>query len=225
MGRFSANEADNYGNGGGGSSFFSLKGDGDVARVRFMYNSMEDVNGYAVHQVEVDGKRRFVNCLRSYNEPKDKCPLCAAGNFQRAKLYIPLFVYDDKGKNGEVQLWERGKNFFAKISSVCARYASGDTPLVSNVFEIERHGKPNDTNTTYEIFKVDSDDTRLADLHEVPEVSGSIILDKSAADLEYYNNYGSFPSGNDAPVSRGRSEFRNEGRPTGRRTPNRADSF
>ena len=55
MGRFGASEVDNYG-GSGGSSFFTLKDDGDVARVRFMYNSMEDVVGYAVHEVEIDGK-------------------------------------------------------------------------------------------------------------------------------------------------------------------------
>ena len=42
------------------SSFFTLKDDGDVARVRFMYNSMEDVIGYAVHEVEVDGKKRYL---------------------------------------------------------------------------------------------------------------------------------------------------------------------
>lgn len=231
MGRFSVNEADNYGN-SSSSSFFSLKGDGDVARVRFMYNNMEDVSGYAVHQVEVDGKRRFVNCLRSYNEPKSKCPLCESGNFQRARLYIPLYVYTEKDKDGnysggEVQLWERGKNFFAKISGVCARYASGNTPLVSSVFEIERHGKPNDTGTQYEIFKVGEDDTTLEDLPEVPEVIGTVILDKSKDELEYYAEEGQFPSTaeTDMPARRGHSEFRNEGRPTGRRTPSRDDAF
>lgn len=222
MGRFSADEADNYG-GSGGSSFFSLKNDGDTARVRFMYNDMNDVSGYAVHEVEVDGKRRYVNCLRDYNEPKSKCPFCAANNFQRAKLYIPLYDLDDN----EVKIWERGKNFFSKMSSVCARYASSGTPLVAHTFDIERHGKKNDTQTTYEIYETGSDDTRMSDLPEAPEVLGSIILDKSAEDMEFYLSEGYFPNNDVANRSR-KSDSNdsvpfddNSQRPTGRRTPSR----
>ena len=45
MARFRADEADNYG-GQGGAGFFRLANDGDVARVRFMYNSIERGNKY-----------------------------------------------------------------------------------------------------------------------------------------------------------------------------------
>ena len=203
MGRFSYDDVDNYGS-SGGSSFFSLKNDGDVARVRFMYNDMNDVEGYAVHEVEVDGKRRFVNCLREYNEPKSNCPLCANGNTQKVKLYIPIYDVDDK----EVKIWERGKNFFSKISSLCARYANGNTPLVSHVFEIERHGKKGDTGTTYEIYDVSCDETTLEDLPEVPDIIGGIVLDKIKDELEFYVNEGYFSNGGtkkssgDVPVRR-----------------------
>ena len=81
MARFGINDADNYGN-NGGSSFFSLKNDKDTASVRFMYNGLEDVEGYAVHKVEIEGKTRYVNCIREYNEPRSKCPLCNNGNMQ-----------------------------------------------------------------------------------------------------------------------------------------------
>ncbi len=223
MGRFGYNDVDNYG-GNGGSSFFSLKNDGDTARVRFLYNGMEDVAGYAVHEVTVDDKRRYVNCLRDYNEPKSKCPFCAANNFQRAKLYIPLYDIDA----GEVKIWERGKNFFSKMSGICARYASGNTPLVSHTFDVERHGKKGDTSTTYEIYETGSDDTRLEDLPEAPEVLGSIILDKSASDMEFYLEEGYFPNNDGAP-SRGRADRNSDSdddRPTGRRTPSRrGDAF
>lgn len=220
MGRFGANDVDNYGS-NGGSSFFSLKGDGDTARVRFMYNGMEDVSGYAVHEVDVDGKKRYVNCLRDYNEPKSKCPLCAEGYFQRVKLYIPVYDIDDK----EVKVWERGKNFFAKISSICARYSSGNTPLVSHTFDIERHGVKGDTQTTYEIFETGADDTRMEDLPEVPEVLGTKILDKSATDMEFYLEEGYFPNNDGAPVRTSHrhddtsEDSNSERRPTGRRTP------
>ena len=225
MGRFGANEVDNYG-GSGGSSFFTLKDDGDVARVRFMYNSMEDVTGFAVHEVEVDGKKRYVNCLRSYNEPKSKCPFCNANEFQRAKLYIPVYDIDED----EVKIWERGKNFFAKMSSICARYSNANTPLVAHTFDIERRGKKGDTSTTYEIYETGCDNTNLEDLPEIPEILGTIILDKSADDMEYYLDNECFPNNDGAPrrsesarteradrPERGRSEEQ----PTGRRTPSR----
>lgn len=229
MGRFGVNDADNYG-GNGGSSFFALKNDGDTARVRFMYNSMEDVNGYAVHEVEIDGKRRYVNCLRAYNEPKSKCPLCAGNNFQRAKLYVPLYDIDDE----EVKIWERGKNFFQKIAGICARYSSGNTPLVAHTFDIERHGKKGDTGTQYEIFETGSDETTLEDLPEVPDVLGTIILDKTAEDMEFYLEEGYFPNKDGAPSRDTRSDERSyrdernsrDERPTGRRTPGRrSESF
>ena len=225
MPRFGVNDVDNYG-GSGGSSFFALKNDGDTARVRFMYNGMEDVVGYAVHEVEVDGKKRYVNCLREYNEPKSKCPLCADNNFQKAKLYIPLYDIDED----EVKIWERGKNFFGKMAGICARYASGSTPLVSHTFDIERHGKKGDTSTTYEIYETGCDDVTLEDLPELPEILGSIILDKSYKDVEFYVEEGYFPTNEGAPTrsnSRREEESDNDrNRPTGRRTPSRrGDAF
>jgi hypothetical protein len=226
MGRFGASEVDNYG-GSGNSSFFSLKDDGDVARVRFMYNSMEDVVGYAVHEVEIDGKKRYVNCLRSYNEPKSKCPFCNANSFQRAKLYIPMYDIDEE----EVKIWERGKNFFAKMSALCARYSNASTPLVAHTFDVERHGKKGDTSTTYEIYETGSDDTRLEDLPEIPDILGTIILDKSAEDMEYYLDYEEFPNNDGAPTrseparneraDRPERSRREESQPVGRRTPSR----
>ena len=212
MARFSYNEVDNYG-GNGGGGFFSLSNDGDVARVRFMYNKLEDIEGVAVHQIEVDGKQRYVNCLREYGHPVDDCPLCKAGHFVNAKLFIP--VYDIE--SGQVKTWERGKKFFGKMAGLCSRYASKED-LVSHIFEVERHGKKGDTQTTYEIFDCEKDDTTLEDLPEVPDVVGGIVLDKSKDELQYYVDYKEFPdSNNDAPrrPSRGSSDEM----PVRRRTP------
>ena len=220
MGRFGVNDAENYG-GNGGSSFFSLKNDGDVANVRFMYNKMDDVVGYAVHEITVDDKKRYVNCLREYNEPKSKCPFCEANNFQRAKLYIPVYDVEE----GEVRIWERGKNFFQKMAALCARYSSADIPLVGHTFDIERHGKKGDTGTVYEIYETGSDGTRLEDLPEVPEVLGTIILDKTADEMREFLDTGYFPNNDGAP--RRNEQPRDEERPTGRRTPSarRGDAF
>jgi len=216
MGRFGVNDADNYG-GNGGSSFFALKNDGDVARVRFMYNGMDDVVGFAVHDVTLDDKRKYVNCLRAYNEPKSKCPFCEANNFQRAKLYIPVYDVDE----GEVKIWERGKNFFQKMASLCARYSSADKPLVSHIFEVERRGKKGDTNTVYEIYETGCDETTLEDLPEIPDILGSIVLDKTAEEMREFLDTGEFPNNDGAPRRREREQSADEDRPTGRRTPSR----
>ena len=226
MARFNTETADKYG-GQGGAGYFSLKNDKDVARVRFMYNSIDDVEGYAVHQVEIDGKKRWVNCLREYNQPIDTCPFCREKKFTSAKLFIPLYNIDED----RVQVWERGKKFISKISSVCARYPN----VVSHVFEIERNGKAHETTTTYEIYEVDRDDTTLDDLPEASSPLGTIVLDKSADDMEFFLDNGYFPpDGDDVPVRR-RSSSESDDKPPfdedrrgSRRTPatsNRRDRF
>ena len=218
MPRFNVNEADNYG-GSGAGQFFSLNDDGEVASVRFMYNGIDDIEAYAVHEVEIDGKRKAVNCIRSYDEPKSKCPFCNANNFQRVKVYIPLYDVE----TGDVKIWERGKKFIPKLTGVAARYANSSTPLVAHTFDIERHGKKNDAQTSYEIYETGVDKTRLEDLPEMPEVLGTIILDKTADEMNYYLDTGSFPGVGNSNVSRNDNS---DGMPIGRRTPSRrGDAF
>ena len=138
-------------------------------------------------------------------------------------VVIPLYNEDE----GKVQVWERGKKFYAKISGICARY--NKSPIVSQTFEIERHGKAGDTQTQYEIYRTEdpADDTKLEDF-EMPDVLGSIVLDKTAEDMEFYLSEGYFPpTDEEVPVRRGRREEAKEAeepvRRRGRRTP--ADSF
>ena len=204
MAEFNINEIDNYG-GQGGGGFFSLKNDKEVATVRFMYNTMDDIKGYGVHEAEVAGKKRYINCLRGYNQPVDDCPMCAARYRVIAKLFIILFDVETE----EVKIWDRGKTFYSKISSLAARY----NPLVATPFEIERNGKRGDMKTTYETYPLDSDDTSLEDLPEIPELLGTLILDKSYEELEFFLNNGYFEEDveQQAPPQRNPG---NDGRPT-----------
>ena len=198
MPRFRASEVEHYG-GQGGAGYFSLKDNGDVAQVRFMMRNIDDLEGYAVHQVEIDGRKRYVNCLREYNQPIDDCPFCRARMFQTAKFFIPIYNLDED----KVQVWERGKKFASQMSSLMARYSSPDRDFCSQVFEIERQGKKGDTATTYGIFPVGQpDDTTLEDLDELPNILGGLILDKSVEDMEYFLEDGVFPPTDNAPVRR-----------------------
>ena len=186
--RFRVEDADKYGTQSTG--FFSLSNDKDTARVRIMYNDMNDVGLYAVHEIVEGDRRRYVNCLREYNSPMSDCPMCAKGFMQKTKFYIPLYVAGENG--GEVKFWERGKKFIAKIASLCSRYPN----LVSHIFEIERNGKKGDQTTTYEIYELSRDETRLEDLPEVPDVLGTIILDKTKEEMEDYIRTGSMSEQN-----------------------------
>ena len=198
MARFRVGEEDKFG-GQGGGGFFKLAKDRETAKVRFLFNDTDDIEGYAVHQIELNGKKRYVNCLRDYGAPVDDCPFCKAGKFVTAKYFIPLYNIT----TGQTQTWERGKKFGSKLSSLCSRYPN----IVSHTFEIERNGKPQDTSTSYEIYEIGRDDTTLEDFEEVKNPLGTIILDKSAEEMEVFLSRGAFPESNnsgneEAPIRR-----------------------
>ena len=208
MARFKADEAKNYG-GQGGSGFFSLSADKEVKQVRFMYNSADDIEGLSVHKVTIDGKDRYVNCLRAYNDPVDMCPLCREHVPVQARLFIPVYNIDEDA----VQIWVRGKTMFQKMASLCTRYATKRN-LVNNIFDVERNGAPKDKKTTYEIYSVDADDVELEDLPEVPEIVGKVVLDKTADDMEYYLEEGEFPPEDDADDAEDEAPVRRRNEPS-----------
>lgn len=222
MGRVKYDEVDKYG-GQGGAGFFSLKDDGDTARVRFMYNGIDDVEAFAVHQIEgEDGRKRYVNCLREYRQPLDTCPFCRERKPTQVKLFVPIYNVDED----KVQIWERGKKFVQKMVSLCGRYSNSDTPLCAHEFDIERRGKKGDTSTTYEIYPGDKDDTTLEDLPDVPNPLGGLVLDKTAEDMEFFLESGYFPpdgedDADEQPVRRRESRDRERDEAPRRRTPGR----
>lgn len=194
MARFNFEDSDNYG--AGKSNYFTLKDDKDTAIVRFLYNDINDVEGVATHEVEVDGKKVDVECIRKYNEPIHNCPLCEAGYRVNAKLFIPVYDVNDK----ETKIWTRGKTFFSKLSSLCSRY----NPLVSTPFEIERNGKKGDTNTTYETYPMQTDNARVEDFPEIKadEVAFQV---KTYDELAEYLRTGSFGNTQNNNIQRGNS--------------------
>lgn len=182
MSRVKFDEMDKYTAKSSGN-WFSLKDDGDVARVRFLFDSLDDLP-IRVHDIQIGESYRTVACLRDYDDPVHKCPLCESGNNPRVKLYIPLYDEDDQ----LVKFWQRPQSFGTKIASQFSRYKN----FPSHLFEIERHGKAGDRQTTYELFEVDSDDKSLADF-EVPDAIGTVVMDKTSDDMDYYLEHEEFP--------------------------------
>ena len=211
MARVSYEDSEKYFS-GSGSDWFQLKNDGDVARVQFMLNSIDDIPIFSTHKVKIGDKERYVDCLRNPQDPLDACPFCAAGMPARAVRFIVMFQHDDN----KVKIWERGRQFISKLQGLINRY----NPLEQKVFEIERHGKAGDTNTKYEIYPLDGVDAVNMDDVEMPDLEGTLILQKTFEEMEEYLETGSFPNDNeDAPVRRRSEAPARRSAPASRRTP------
>ena len=226
MPRFSYEDADKYGSKGGGTAFFSLKDDRETAKVHILGNDMNDFPGYAVHRVPIGDGHRYVNCLREAGAPITDCPFCAEGrhNPEISKVYAKLFIPLYNCNTDEVQIWERGKTFFRDLASYCSH-----NPNVSEVVtEVERRGKKGDTSTTYGLYALKEEDNfDIENVREdIPEVLGTIVLDKTAEDMEYYLRRGDFPEEADAGATRRGQRDSKEDKPpfnegNERRTPSR----
>lgn len=132
------------GNGGGG--FFSLTNDKDTALVRFLVGSelVAEEDWFVVHPIEIEGKKRWLQCTE-----EGDCPGCRVN-----KPQIKLFLQLEDTKDGEVKVWERGRNFVSKVTGIITR----NGPMYNRLYEIERNGKKGDTATTYELYGTDRDD-------------------------------------------------------------------
>lgn len=221
MARLTGENIEQYTSGGSNNSgYFALKDDKDTARVRFLYEGAGEVEGYTVHRVSVGDRERYVNCLVEEGGSVADCPFCQAKYPKFAKLFIPLYNEDAD----QFQIWERGQKFYGTISGLCARYPN----LVSRTFDIERNGKKGEQTTTYSVYPVgDADGTKVQDIlddlgmESMPDPLGTIILNKTADDMEHYVEYGNFPA--DAPSAPVRRRGGND--EGNRRTRGRGDRF
>lgn len=172
-GRISISDSGKFGSQGNGD-FFSLQNDGDVARVRMLYDQPDgsDLDYYLCHEIEVDGRKRYVACNGIGDDGMlhtDNCPLCKAGYKRIEKLFLQMYMEEED----KLVVWDRGRNFVPKVQTYINRYGS----LVAQPIEIERHGKKGDTNTTYELFPLEVDNSQIEDFPEKQELVGSLILE------------------------------------------------
>jgi len=196
MARLTGENIEQFRASGGGSSrkinYFNLKNDKDIGKIRLLYNGAEDIDGYVVHRVKVGDYELPVNCLYDRGGSIEDCPFCKAGLSKQARVYIPVF--DENAK--EFKFWDRPNSFYSQLSSLCARYPK----IVSQVFEVERHGEAG-KKSDYSFYPMGQPDgTTVEDiledcgLTEMPCALGTKIMDKSADDMEYYVRNEEFPA-------------------------------
>lgn len=141
--------------------FFNLKEDGEEAVVRFVLDSVDDMEIYSVHTVKDGGKFKKFNCLRSPKEPTSKCPFCEKDaqvnktdkSFAPSqKIYIKMLQYEPNGDGTytpHAKIWERSAYVYApKLKNYIDTY--GD--LSNIVCKVVRNGRAGDMKTTYEIM-------------------------------------------------------------------------
>lgn len=177
------------------SGYFSLKNDGDRATVRFMYDSVTDIETFAVHEVQVNGFNRHVDCLKDA-EGNGTCPFCEKGVKRTARTFFKLYKVD----TDTVEIWDCGVKRAPNIENILKMSRSGK--LVNDVFEIVRHGKAKSTDTEYELVYKGTDNKTLSDLPKSPELYGRFILSKNPQEMEYYITHNEFQKQVDSGNSR-----------------------
>ena len=71
------------------TQFFQMKNDGDIEKVNILYETIDDVECHSLHKVKVNGRDRWVECLREVGDEVEACPLCASGS----KIVLRVFVF------------------------------------------------------------------------------------------------------------------------------------
>ena len=179
--------------------FLQLKDDGDIAKVRFYIESLDDVKMYVVHNVTAkNGKTRYVNCLRTYDQPIDDCPFCreALQNKElktEVKMFLPVLDMDDN----RVKIFERGRTFYKELEGHVRR----NSPLCNYPCEIERNGAKGSTDTIYKVFPLaqEKDNILIKDMPEEPELLNGYILEMTIQEMEDFLETGVLPNTNDEP--------------------------
>lgn len=172
-----------YDNGGfSKTGWFQLKGDGDSAVVRLLHKGEigtdketgepdYDFPIYEVHKLDVDGSGRDRTVLCK----GEGCELCRAGNKPSLRMFLQMVNLDEKDKDKQVQLWERGLTDIKQMIGLTSEY--GD--LTKRNIKIVRSGAKGSLKTAYQYFPKDPTDM---DVPEPQGLVGSLILDLNKED-------------------------------------------
>ena len=119
--------------------FFNLKEDGEEAVIRFVLDSVDDMEIYSVHKCPFCEKDAQVNKTDKSFAPSQK-------------IYIKMLQYEPNGDGTytpHAKIWERSAYVYApKLKNYIDTY--GD--LSNIVCKVVRNGRAGDMKTTYEIM-------------------------------------------------------------------------
>ena len=196
------NAEGNFGSNNVNIKFFSLKQNKESAVVRFIQNTTDDFEIVGVHEVEIQTQngvsKRKVNCLRSANDPIEKCPFCETSQKLQRKFFVHLVRYDQtaNGITCTPMVWERPLSFAQDLANKITTYGP---PLSNHVFKITRNGAPGDTKTSYTVDYLPANNfpesvyPKMEDAFANYNAVGGIVLNKTAEDMIAFVRDGRFP--------------------------------
>ena len=190
-------------NNGNDIDFFTLRNDGDEAIVRFMCDSTDDFEILTVHDIQIGGKYRKVNCIRDFRDPVENCPLCASGAKINQRFFIKMIQYHKSSDNAgnliitpKATVWERSTAYAKTLKSYLDNYG----PMSDIICKIIRHGKAGDMQTTYEIVpnlnkNIYRDDVYVKDVNIFGGFNafGTIVMDRTYDEIMQFQMTGQFP--------------------------------
>lgn len=179
--------------------FFNLRNDGDEAIVRFMIDSVEDMEILTVHDIHLGGKYRQVSCIRDPRDPMEKCPLCERGERVKQVVFLKMLQYENTPNGIEVKpvVWQRSASTYAfRMKGYLDNYG----PMSQILCKVIRHGAKGDMQTTYDIIPnlnpqqfPQEQYPIVAEAFDNYQALGRIILDKDYNEIDTFVKTGSFP--------------------------------
>ena len=166
-----------------------LQNDGDVAIVRFPYNSMNDIVYTATHNVAMPGAPfgRRVRCAESAD-----CELCAQGIKVDERVFVKFLVYTIDDATNTVVLnntvWDRPAAFAdIELKGLMEEYGTPAGGLSNVLFKIKRNGSGK--STRYNMLPVVNTNVYnpaiyKADFSELNSIDAEKVLSKS---IEQYH--------------------------------------
>lgn len=190
-------------NAGNDINFFTLRNDNDEAIVRFMCDSVEDFEILTVHDIQIGGKYRKINCIRDFRDPVENCPLCASGTKINQRFFIKMIQYDKSTDSAgnviitpKAAVWERSTAYAKTLKSYLDNYG----PLSDIICKVIRHGKAGDMQTTYEIVpnlnkNIYKDEIYVKDSNIFGNFNafGTIVMDRTYDEIMQFQMTGQFP--------------------------------
>lgn len=142
MGRVSLAQAQKMS--GGNGSFFKLD-DGEKRNVRFLYNTIADVDNtvYRVHEFTGE-KFATVDCCRNEGDALDVCKWCASGNTPVYRVVLPMYDVD----KGEITYWKKSSTFVTNTLMPVFESIPKELTISGQIFTLGRTGKTK-TDTKY----------------------------------------------------------------------------
>ena len=168
-------------------NFFNIPNDGDTARVRFLYKSIDDLLMYdLLHDIGSERRSNFVDCLCTPEGDISGCPFCRAGLKRTAKLFIHVYNLDIL----QCQVWQRGQAFETTLRSNLSDLRGKD--MFNYPVNIERFGDKGDTETTYKLTPEEESAVNIEDFEPV-DLYGDVITKLSAEEMNNYLETGELP--------------------------------